>query len=183
MSQISSPSRFIRNIRVLNIIIGIMSIPFAILGIWQCFVYFSNYNYRTEYVDLFYVLLFTVVSILSCLIGILTSLFFRKLEYFAIKLSRVLYAIICLFLLLFSAYIIIFDFVVRIVVSGPLILDLMILFLFSIILVLLIRLILKINKNKDILIKNISELTCYNCRATLKHPYKFCTNCGVRQKS
>ncbi len=188
MSQISSPSRFIRNIRVLNIIIGIMSIPLAIDGIWQFLEFYSDYSKVTIYpVEFFYAILSTVVSIMSCLIGILNGLIFKKLNYLAIKLSKVLFALNCVFLLLFISdtiiFQLIFHFIERILTGGPLIINLMALLLFFTLTFFLIRLILKLNKNKDILIKHFSKLTCYNCRAPLKHPYKFCTSCGVEQKS
>jgi len=161
MSQINSPSSFIRNIRILNMIIGIAFIPIAINGIYHSLDF--DYSKSTGYVDFFYPILLTVVSIMSCLIGILNSIIFKKLNYLAIKLSKVLFALNCVFLLLFISYLIrfqiMFQFIEGILSRGLFFVHLVFLLFSFTLAILLIRLILKINKNKDILIKYVSELT------------------------
>lgn len=102
MLKITSPRRFIRNIRILNIIIGIVFALFGIYGIRLYSLTYSLYNIN-YFPDLFTIIILFILSALSIIIGIngmFSSLFFNKLKYLGIKLSIILYILICIFLLL-----------------------------------------------------------------------------------
>ncbi|TFG25151.1 MAG: hypothetical protein EU529_01835 [Promethearchaeota archaeon] len=180
MLEIEKPESFIKNIKIINLFLGFILIQAGLY--YEIGLIIRIFIVQGYFRDPIIWGLFGILLISSGIIGLLSGFFLLKSKFIGLKLSMLTFIILSGTFTYMATFTIIYTFLHQITGLYHFAQSVRVLFYTGIV-VFSIILLLSIYKNKELLKECFLIKTCYNCRAALKPPYKFCTNCGFEQRS